>query len=205
MLSTLAEVRALVRRRGVVPMTGAGSIVDAIAGERVKGGWWGHARGKIIFRLLSALDDDDGVISVKLVAGRVTFVDRALWPALVRVATDDAARARATASLSKDARALLREVEARGEVRLDRAASTKGAPTKRVRAMRDSLEKSLLLSGDSLHTESGKHVARLRTWRRALPASVHRAARALDFDDAKRALERAASERAPRDSRARVS
>src|SRR5438552_4719625 len=135
MLSTLARVRALVRRRGIVPLTGEGSLVDAIAGERVKGGWWSHARGKIIFRLVSSLEDDGGVLCVKItpsgitkrvVDGRVSFVDRALWPALVRVATDEERRAHAMATLSADALALSREVERLGELRMDRAASTKG-------------------------------------------------------------------------------
>lgn len=205
MLSTLAAVRALVRRGGVVPMTGVGSLVDAIAGERVKGGWWGHARGKTIFRLLSALEDDDGVLAVKLVEGRVTFVDRALWPALARVAMDEGRVANAIASLSIEARALLREVERKGELRLDRAVTTTDVPSKRVRAMRESLERSLLVHGDSMHTASGKHVARLRTWARVLPKSVLRASRAIDLDDAIAALTPRRRTRDLRDARAAAS
>ena len=188
MLSTLADVRAMVRRGGVVPATGEGSLVDAIAGERVKGSWWGHARGKVIFGLLSALEDDGNVLCVKLAGGRVTFVDRALWPALARVATDEASRADRSKGLGRDARALLREVERAGELRIDQAAAAKGKNAKELRAMREALETSLLVHVDQQHTETGKHVVRLRTWERVLPAEVFRDARAHDLAEAKAAL-----------------
>ena len=187
MLSTLAELRALVRRRGVAAVTGEGSLVDAIAGERVKGGWWGHARGKVIFGLLSQLEDHEGVLCVKL-EGRVTFVDRALWPALARVVMDDERRANATKTLPRDARALLREVERAGEVRLDSATSMEGKNTKEVRAVRESLQESLLVHVDQVHSEKGKHVTRMRVWERVLPADAFHAARANDLREATVAL-----------------
>jgi hypothetical protein len=71
----------LASARGPVP-----SIAEAIAGEPIRGSWWAHAKGRDIFRALRALDDDRDVLCFKLVDGKVTFVHRRLWPALVRLA-----------------------------------------------------------------------------------------------------------------------
>src|ERR1700756_1855901 len=50
------------------------------------GGWWGHARGKEIFWLTRAVRDSPDVLVCRLVTGKVTYVHRRLWPALVRLA-----------------------------------------------------------------------------------------------------------------------
>ena len=77
----------LASARGPVP-----SVAEAVAGEPVRGSWWGHPRGHDIFRALSAIDDSPDVLCFKLVAGKVTFVHRRLWPALVLLA-DEVGRA----------------------------------------------------------------------------------------------------------------
>jgi hypothetical protein len=64
------------------------SIAEAVAGEPIVGGWWAHAKGRAIFAALSELDDSDDVRCFKLVDGKVTFVHRRAWPALVRLARD---------------------------------------------------------------------------------------------------------------------
>lgn len=73
----------LASARGPVP-----SVAEAIAGEPIRGSWWAHARGQDIFRALSAIDDSADVLCFKLVAGKVTFVHRRLWPALVCLADE---------------------------------------------------------------------------------------------------------------------
>src|SRR5947207_13341485 len=62
------------------------SVVSLIAGEQVRGSWWGHPLGHTIFRIASELDDHPDVLSCKLLAGKVTFVHRRLWPELQAVA-----------------------------------------------------------------------------------------------------------------------
>lgn len=82
---------AFVARHGVVLASARGSVpsvAEAVAGEPIRGSWWAHAKGREIFRALSALGDCDDVLCFKLIDGKVTFVHRRLWPALVRLADE---------------------------------------------------------------------------------------------------------------------
>jgi hypothetical protein len=82
---------AFVKKHGVVLASGAGpvpSIAAAVAGAPIRGSWWGHPAGHAIFAALSQLDDADDVRCFKLVDGKVTFVHRRLWPALVALADE---------------------------------------------------------------------------------------------------------------------
>jgi hypothetical protein len=85
------EGLAFVRHHGVVLVSAKGkgsNLVEAIAGETIKGSWWGHAEGKRIFSVLKAIADSDDVLVCRLIDGKVTLVHRRLWPALVRLARD---------------------------------------------------------------------------------------------------------------------
>jgi hypothetical protein len=62
------------------------SLAGAIAGGPIHGSWWGHARGHEIFVLTRAIRDCPDVLVCRLVDGKITYVHRRLWPALVRVA-----------------------------------------------------------------------------------------------------------------------
>ncbi|MFN0250504.1 MAG: hypothetical protein ACKV2T_26725 [Kofleriaceae bacterium] len=80
-----------VEKHGVVLASAKGpvpSLAEQIAGEPIIGSWWSHAKGKEIFEVLSAVDEDVDVRCFKLVDGKVTFVHRRVWPALVRLARD---------------------------------------------------------------------------------------------------------------------
>jgi len=80
---------AFVAEHGVVLASARGpvpSVAEAVAGEPIRGSWWAHARGHDIFRALTAIDDSPDVLCFKLVAGKVTFVHRRLWAALVCLA-----------------------------------------------------------------------------------------------------------------------
>ena len=68
-------------RRGDIP-----SLVDEIAGEAVRGSWWAHPRSRAIFAATRAVRDSPDVLACRLVDGKITFVHRRLWPALVRIA-----------------------------------------------------------------------------------------------------------------------
>jgi hypothetical protein len=85
------DARAFVRDHGVVLASARGpvpSLAEAVAGEPIRGSWWAHPRSHEIFAALASLDDDADVACCKLVDGKVTFVHRRLWPALVRLADD---------------------------------------------------------------------------------------------------------------------
>lgn len=86
---TKAEALAFVRTQGVVLESATGpvpSFAGRIAGGPIRGSWWGHARGKEIFVLTRAVRDSPNVLVCRLVDGKITYVHRRLWPALVRVA-----------------------------------------------------------------------------------------------------------------------
>jgi hypothetical protein len=79
---------AFVERHGVVLQAARGpvpSLAEAIAGEPIRGSWWAHPKGRAIFRAAEALSESDAVLVCKLVADKVTYVHRRLWPALVKL------------------------------------------------------------------------------------------------------------------------
>ena len=85
---TQGEALAFVKEHGVVLMSAKGpvpSLAEAIAGVPFRGSWWGHPRGKEMFRLFGAVEDSSEVLVCRLVGGKVTYVHRRLWPALVRL------------------------------------------------------------------------------------------------------------------------
>jgi hypothetical protein len=81
---------AFVKRHGVVLQAARGpvpSLAEAIAGGPIRGSWWGHAKGHEIFRIASAVSESPDVLVCKLVEGKVTYVHRRLWPALVKLSS----------------------------------------------------------------------------------------------------------------------
>jgi hypothetical protein len=41
------------------------SIVTLVVGEPVKGSWWGHAKGNLIYNTCGLLDDENDVLCLK--------------------------------------------------------------------------------------------------------------------------------------------
>jgi hypothetical protein len=86
---TAAEALAFVKERGVVLVSAKGPaprLTEAIAGEPIKGSWWGHPKSHQIFAILEIITESEDVLVCRLVQGKITLVHRRLWPALVRVA-----------------------------------------------------------------------------------------------------------------------
>jgi hypothetical protein len=86
---TSAEAISFIHEHGVVLASAKGPVprlTEAIANEPIKGSWWAHPKSRQIFAVLQAVADCDDVLVCRLVNGKVTFVHRRLWPALVRVA-----------------------------------------------------------------------------------------------------------------------
>lgn len=80
---------AFVRRHGVVLEGARGpvpNLAEAVAGAPIRGSWWGHAKGHEIFWLTRAIRDAEDVLVCRLVGGKITYVHRRLWPAVVRLA-----------------------------------------------------------------------------------------------------------------------
>ena len=86
---TADEAMAIVREHGVVLASAKGPaprLAELIAGESIKGSWWAHPKGHKIFAIFQQIDKSPDILVCRLVNGKVTFVHRRLWPALVRVA-----------------------------------------------------------------------------------------------------------------------
>jgi hypothetical protein len=84
------EGLAFVKRHGVVLQAARGpvpSLAEAIAGGPIRGSWWGHPKGREIFRVAEAVCESPEVLVCKLVDGKVTYIHRRLWPALVKLAS----------------------------------------------------------------------------------------------------------------------
>ncbi len=82
---------SFVEKHGVVLASAKGpvpTLAEEVAGEPIVGSWWAHPKGKAIFEALSEIDDSSDVRCFKLVDGKVTFVHRRAWPALVRLGND---------------------------------------------------------------------------------------------------------------------
>src|SRR5262249_56520952 len=58
------------------------SLTAMVAGEPIRGSWWGHPAGRRIFQIASALEDRGEALFVPLLSAKVTLVHRRLWPAL---------------------------------------------------------------------------------------------------------------------------
>ncbi|MGH8033882.1 MAG: hypothetical protein ACREO9_01565 [Lysobacterales bacterium] len=81
---------AFVEQHGIVLQSARGpvpSLAEAIAGGPIRGSWWGHAKGKEIFRLSGYISEHPEVLECTLIDGKVTYVHRRLWPALVKLAS----------------------------------------------------------------------------------------------------------------------
>lgn len=88
-LSSADAALAYIEEQGVVLESGQGavpSLTQAIAGEAIRGSWWGHPKGRVIFRMTRAVRDSADVLVCRLIEGKITYVHRRLWPSLVRLA-----------------------------------------------------------------------------------------------------------------------
>ena len=86
---TVDEALEFVATHGVVLESASGSVpslATAIVGEPIRGSWWGHPQSHQIFQLTRAVRTSPSVLVCRLVGGKVTFVYRRLWPAVVRLA-----------------------------------------------------------------------------------------------------------------------
>lgn len=85
---TPRQALAFVEKHGIVLESARGpapSLAETIAGEPLRGSWWGHSKGDAIFVCSRAIRNSNDVLTCRLIDGKVTYVHRRLWPALVRL------------------------------------------------------------------------------------------------------------------------
>ena len=83
-----AEGVLLESAKGPIP-----NVAELVAGEPIRGSWWGHPASHEIFAAINRLADSPDVARIRLVNHKVTLVHRRLWPVLLRLSSrfDDAA------------------------------------------------------------------------------------------------------------------
>ncbi len=80
--------RSWVEQHGVVLQSARGpvpNVAEFIAGEPIRGSWWGHSAGKKIYEILNELDGDDDIVAARLINAKITLLHARIWPAIVRV------------------------------------------------------------------------------------------------------------------------
>jgi hypothetical protein len=136
------------------------SATALIAGQPIRGSWWGHPLGQRIYDALGAFEEQGGQLSPKLVNGKLTYIARHLWPAflaLARLHADGPLR------LPQHGRKLLLTIGLE-PVRVDQLDPTPfGGPSGLQKCVR-ALAQLLLADVGSRHTESGKHAMALTSW-----------------------------------------
>jgi hypothetical protein len=125
------------------------NIVALLSGETLRGSWWSHPLANEIYARSNELTEHPDVLVTKLVAGKVTFVHRRLWPAVLAVGSSR--EPWQFARLADDARALYEAVEQQGMLQ------AAGRHAKE-------LERRLLVHGEQVHTAAGHHELRLESW-----------------------------------------
>lgn len=83
------QALAFVQRHGIVLQAARGpvpSLAEAIAGGPIRGSWWGHPKGREIFRATQVVCSSPDILVCRLVEGKITYVHRRVWPALVKLA-----------------------------------------------------------------------------------------------------------------------
>ena len=150
--------------RGFLLMSDANlpSVTGIVAQEPIRGSWWGHAKGREIFAVSEQLSIHQDVLVTKLVSGKVTFVHRPLWPALVQIAgSRDAWQ---LDGISGVAQSLLSKATQDGVVRTDLLNEFEAPKSKILGQAVLELENRLLVYSEQVHTESGAHAKALESW-----------------------------------------
>ena len=83
------EAIAFVKRNGVVLQAARGpvpNLAEAIEGGPIRGSWWGHPIGRVILNAAQAICKSSEILVCKLIDGKITYVHRRFWPALVKLA-----------------------------------------------------------------------------------------------------------------------
>jgi hypothetical protein len=150
-----APVLAKLKELGLLLQTDANlpNVCALVAGKPVRGSWWAHPRSHEIFRVNGELGEHPDVLVSKLISGKITYLHRPLWAAVMAIG-----RARESwqiERLSRDARNLLGAVD-RKPVQTDR----------RWRKPASELETNLLVYSEQFHTAAGSHARRLESWDR---------------------------------------
>jgi len=179
--SALRQAMDALDRTGLLFMHDARkpSLTAMVAGEPIRGSWWGHPAGRRIFQVAGALEDKGEVLFVPLLSAKVTLVHRKLWPALVSLGEER--EPWQMDGLARKAGELLETVDREGRVRATGPSSK-------------ALARALLVHAQQVHTEGGSHATQLVCWsevrrRHGIDARVDPAVARLTLEEAAAGLD----------------
>ncbi len=180
----LGRVLTEIRERGLLLLTDRQipSLTTLIAGEPVRGSWWGHPRSHDMFAMTQLLVRHPDVLCARLVSKKITYIHRSLWSALLGVATSR--EDWQLSDLSPAALSILGEVEATGQIRSDELENVPG-PGPAIRELED----RLVIDSREVHTASGAHRKMLQSWDR-WKAQLKWSGRRMSPDNARRRIEK---------------
>jgi hypothetical protein len=88
-MKRLTDVTVLLAEQGMLLESAKGpipNVAELVAGEPIKGSWWGHPAGHSIYEVINLLAASPDVVRVRVINRKITLVHRRVWPALVRIA-----------------------------------------------------------------------------------------------------------------------
>src|SRR5437762_2757083 len=81
------EAVSFIKEHGIVLASAKGPaprLADILAGEPINGSWWAHTKSHQIFSVFEAISKSPDILVCRLIGGKVTYVHRRLWPAVIR-------------------------------------------------------------------------------------------------------------------------
>ena len=152
MLDSTKQVLEILSEKGLLLLQDKQlpNVVSIVTGQTLRSSWWSHAKGQLIFNVLSELSEHGDVLFLKLLAGKVTLIHRQLWPALLTIVAKVAPWQ--LHGLSDSAREILASVSASQKPVIHAGGAVK------------ELERRLLVHSQERHTESGRHVVAVQSW-----------------------------------------
>ncbi len=163
--ATLRGVLSRLRQYGILLGSDSKlpSVAAIVAGEPIRGSWWGHTRGHEIHYVSRQMVSHHEVIVAKLVSRKVTYVHRKLWPALVAVGSSR--QSWQLIGLTPAASELLALVDKAGRIRTDTVRMKGKLRGQTTGDAARELEAKLLVHSQEIHTETGAHAKVLETWK----------------------------------------
>lgn len=136
------------------------SLTAIVAGRPVKGSWWGHPDGNLMYNLSNELLDSPEILAIKFINKKITFLPKNQWSEIFAIGNSQANWQMDNLSIAQ--KNLLKLVKANGSVHADDSRLKKSAAE--VGKIASKLEERLLIFSESVHTTSGKHVRVLKSW-----------------------------------------
>ncbi len=129
------------------------SIVGLVTGEKIKGSWWGHRKGHEIFSISRKVRDEEDILVIKLISGKVTYVHKRLWTDLISILIVN--KNWKIEKLSNNGKKVLELVERAGVIRADNLESeTKNEFNKKdLNKSINEIEKGLFIFCNDVNTE----------------------------------------------------